>query len=172
VRFRPDPQIFGTSRILRWALSKRLEELAFLAPKLTLTWTFVGDAEAAHGLAGRVALAVPCPVADVAKHHGTYETPNGPVDVDVALAWRGGDAAPMIDSFVNLERIPRGTHVSGLLDGVRRARGTAARRGLVAAVSVVLADVKLGEPTRERLITPEVRKCVALATVAALRPAT
>jgi DNA gyrase/topoisomerase IV subunit B len=177
VRFRSDPEIFARLDVPRAELAARLEELAFLARGLTIVWTFTADANAKHGLAGRVAMQAPCTVEQVAQHRGTYETPNGPVDVEVALAWRTGrwnkDADAEIDSFVNLQRsCEGGTHVDGMIDGIARARGRVDLRGLVAAVSVVLSDVKFGNPSRDRLVTPEVRELVAQATVAALRAAT
>jgi DNA gyrase subunit B len=174
VRFRPDPEIFANACVPREALTRHLDDLTFLAPRLTVTWTLAGDARAAHGLAGRVAIGARCAAEAVAKHRGTYETPAGPVDVEVALAWRTvpahDDSAARIVSFVNLQRSREGgTHVDGMLDGITRTHGSVERRGLVAAVSVVLADVKFGNPTRDRLVTPEVRELVAQATVAALR---
>jgi DNA gyrase subunit B len=177
VRFRPDPEIFANACVPRVALTRHLEDLSFLAPGLALTWTLAGDAQAAHGLAGRVAIGAHCAVADVAQHRGTYETPGGPVDVEVALAWRTvpgyDEGKARIDSFVNLQRSREGgTHVDGMLDGIARAHGEVERRGLVAAVSVVLADVKFGNPSRDRLVTPEVREIVAQATAAALSGAT
>jgi hypothetical protein len=60
-------------------------------------------------------------------------------------------------------------HVAGMRDGVRRFLPTRSReRGLVAAVSVVLTDVLLGNPTKDRLDSPHARPAVAGATEAAL----
>jgi DNA gyrase/topoisomerase IV subunit B len=124
-----------------------------------------------------VAINVPCAFSDVASHRASLDTGSGPIDVEVALAWRSmrwhANDQPVIDSFVNLERSRcDGTHVDGLVDGVaaffgrgRRARHTA---GMVAAVAVVLADVKWGNPTRNRLDSPEARAPVAEVTELAL----
>lgn len=113
----------------------------------------------------------------VASHRASLDTASGPIDVEVALAWRSmrwhPNSDPRIDSFVNLERSRGdGTHVDGLIDGVaaffgrgRRARHTA---GMVAAVAVILADVKWGNPRRDRLDSPEARVPVAEATQLAL----
>jgi DNA gyrase/topoisomerase IV subunit B len=66
-----------------------------------------------------------------------------------------------------------GTHGEGLLDGLRSffpRKGAAARReGLVAAVAVILSDVKWGTPVRDKLVTPEARPAVKQVTLAALR---
>jgi DNA gyrase/topoisomerase IV subunit B len=59
-------------------------------------------------------------------------------------------------------------HVEGLLDAIaslwkgdrRRGRG-ALQHGLVAAVSVVLADVRYGQPTKSELLTEDARPAVA-----------
>jgi len=135
------------------------------------------DGPARDGLVGLVALAAPCALSEVASLKDAYETPNGPIDVEVALVWQRsrpvGRREPEIHSFVNLGRTHGGgSHVQGLIDGVWKHKGTHKRMasvdGLVAAVSVILADVKLGDPTRDRLDSPEARAPVADATQRAL----
>lgn len=177
IRFRPDPAILRCPRVPRVALAQRLEDLSFLLPQLTLRWQIAGDDLATGGIAARVALQVPCALPEVASHRASFETASGPIDVEVALAWRSmrwhANAPPVIDSFVNLERSSdHGTHVEGLLDGVTAFLGRGRRRrhiaGMVAAVTVVLADVKWGTPKRDRLASPEARAPVAEATQLAL----
>lgn len=77
----------------------------------------------------------------------------------------------MIDSFVNLSRTrDHGSHVEGLLGGIRSffdGREESAR-GLFAVVSVLLADVKYGQPQKHRLDTTEAIEAVAEATKTAL----
>ncbi len=168
ITFRPDPQIFMHPRVPRAELARYLEDLSFLAPQLTLTTAIHGDAIAARGLAGRVAIEVPCALTDVATHAGTYETAKGPIDVEVAFAWRVGPSSD-IASFVNLARTPlHGTHVDALLDAIRAFFEGPREAGLVAAVSVVLANVKWGRPDKDLLATAEVAKPVAVATRSAL----
>jgi DNA gyrase subunit B len=172
VRFRPDPVIFKHPRVPRGELARQLEDLSFLAPRFTLSWTIAGDDAAAGGLAARVALGVPCDLRDVAAWSGTYATAAGPIDVEVALAWRDANREHAIESFVNLTRTrSHGSHVDGLLEGVRAFFGGRKEHrlaGLVAAVSVVLDDVKYGQPDRSRLETTEATEPVATATKAAL----
>lgn len=177
IRFRPDPEIFLYPRLPRARLAQRLEDLAFLVPQLTIRWRIAGDDVAAHGLAARVAIGVPCALGEMASHRASFDTASGPIDVEVALAWRDmrwhANEDAIIDSFVNLERSScNGTHVDGLIDGVaaflgrgRRARHTA---GMVAAVAVILSDVKWGNPTHDRLDSPEARAPVGEATQVAL----
>lgn len=174
IRFRPDPRVFTHPRVPRVALARQLEDLSFVAPGFTVSLTLEGDDVAARGLAGRVALGACCQPGEVATHRAAYETKDGPVDVEVALAWRDERPArpTSIESFVNLRRTPGdGRHVDGLHDGLRAfLGGTKARRTerLVAAVSVILADVHYGNPMRDRLDSPHARAPVAAATQAAL----
>ncbi|HEY6039732.1 MAG TPA: ATP-binding protein [Kofleriaceae bacterium] len=177
VRFRPDPDIFKHVRVPRAELTRILEDLTFLAPNLRLRWSIAGDDVAARGLVARVALDVPCAFDEVAHARESYETAKGPIEVEVALAWRtsrfGANAEPVIHSFVNLARTRGdGVHVDGMLDGVRAflegSRRDANVRGLVAAVSVVLADVIYGNPTKDRLDSPEAKRPVSDATQKAL----
>lgn len=175
VRFRPDPRIFATTRIPRVELARELEDLSFLAPGLTLSWSVAGDRSTQRGLAARVASRAGRLLGGVAHHRGSYETPSGPIDVEVALGWRDGDprwlGAAVIDSFVNLARTrEHGQHVIGLRDGLRAFLPKVTRRtdGLFAAVAVMLSDVKYGKPSRDRLDTAEARPAVAAATRVAL----
>jgi len=177
VRFCPDPLVFLHPRVPRAPLAQRLEDLSFLLPQLALRWHITGDNVAAGGLVARVAVNVPCALSEVASHRASLDTASGPIDVEVALAWRSmrwhANDEPVIDSFVNLERSRRnGTHVDGLIDGVAAflGRGDRARQtsGMAAAVAVVLADVKWGNPKRDRLDSPEARVPVAEATQLAL----
>jgi DNA gyrase/topoisomerase IV subunit B len=131
----------------------------------------------AGGLAARIALHADCPLDDVATHRASFETPAGPIDVEVALAWLSmqwhASAAPVFHSFVNLERsASHGTHVDGLIDGITAFFGRGRRQhlvaGAVAAVAVVLSDVKWGNPRHDRLDSPEARAPVAEAVHIAL----
>ncbi len=177
IRFRPDPVIFRHARVPRIELTRALDDLSFLAPRLRWRWSIEGDEVSARGLVGRVALGVPCSFEDVACHRGSYETAQGPIDVEVALAWRAApldaNAPPTIDSFVNLARTRAdGTHVDGLIDGVHAFLGAGRRPsdalGLVASVSVVLTDVLYGNPAKDRLDSPQARAPVREAVKTAL----
>lgn len=177
ITFRPDPIIFKHVRVPRAELTRTIEDLTFLAPSLRFRWLIEGDDMAAHGLVARVALDVPCAVDEVAHAREVAETTKGPIEVEVALAWRASPFhvafEPVVHSFVNLGRTRGdGSHVDGMLDGVRTFLGGGRRgmnaKGLVAAVSVVLADVIYGNPTKDRLDSPEARQPVSEATQKAL----
>jgi DNA gyrase/topoisomerase IV subunit B len=174
VTFRPDPQVFGRAQLPRAAVAARLEDLSFLLPGVTFRWAFHGNDEARGGLAARVALAACRDPREIASHAGTFETPKGPIIVEVALGWHQWPADPdaSIDSFVNMERTVRhGSHVHGLHDGMRahfRPSREAHSRTLRAAVAVILSDVVYGSPNKDRLDSPEAREPVARAVKLAL----
>jgi DNA gyrase/topoisomerase IV subunit B len=169
IRFLPDATIFPHARCPRTELTRKLEDLTFVASGLRLTWSFEGDDVATRGLVGRVAIAVPCDDHEVARHRGIYATAKGPVDVEVALGWRSNRSPALIDSYVNLGRTrDDGCHVDGLRDGVAAFLGCVDDTGLVAAVAVILTDVILSNPARDRLDSLEARAPVFEATVTAL----
>ncbi|HEY1817476.1 MAG TPA: ATP-binding protein [Kofleriaceae bacterium] len=150
IRFRVDPQLFGHRVPPHELLEQRLEELAHLLPTLDFCRNQTGV-----GLPGRVARRIGCAVGDVAHTREVIETPGGPIDVELALAFGQGETS--IESFVNLSRTPDGgTHVDGLLAAIDEHRGG----GLVGAASLILADVAFGGPTRDRLVTPAARDAV------------
>jgi DNA gyrase/topoisomerase IV subunit B len=71
-------------------------------------------------------------------------------------------------SFANLGRTRGGTHLQGLRDALDALRGSGEdrprrrdlERGMVAAVAVVLADVRYGAPTKDLVLNEEVRVAV------------
>jgi DNA gyrase subunit B len=98
------------------------------------------------------------------------------VRVEVALQWT--DAADVrLSGFVSQARTREGTHLAGFWDGVRRAleqtdaariRGIHRRElcealgpGLVAVVHAALYDPVFGNPTKDRLDSPEARVAVS-----------
>ncbi|MFY0539891.1 ATP-binding protein [Nannocystis pusilla] len=119
IRFRPDPQIFPSTRVPRLELTQRLEDLALLLPAMALTWSFAG--ERATGLVERVRVEARGPLENVAHHQGEYVTDAGPTTVEVALAWRTepyGQPAQIL-GYTNFERDEDGPHVPGLLAAIR-----------------------------------------------------
>lgn len=172
IRFRPDPQIFPSTRVPRLELTQRLEDLGFLLPALTLTWSFAG--ERATGLVERVRVEARGPLEDAAHHQGEYVTDAGPTTVEVALAWRTepyGRPAQIL-GYTNLERDEDGPHVPGLLAAIRDfldIRDDRDHEGLVAAVSVLHDDALYPIHTKKRLIHSPLLPAVKDATSTALR---
>ena len=153
IRMRPDRSIF-TVGIPAHALDARLVELAYVLPRLAF-----GRGNDGEGLVGLVAKHAGCERGEVA-----HTTAHEPIDIEVALAWHDGPTR--IDSFANfMPSREHGRHVDGLLSAVRAAGKEA---GLVAAVHVVLEDVRWGSPTTDRLVSDEVRAPVARVTRRAL----
>ncbi|MCY0987249.1 hypothetical protein OV203_08955 [Nannocystis sp. ILAH1] len=172
IRFRPDPQIFPSTRLPRLELTQRLEDLAFLLPATTLTWSFAG--ERATGLVERVRVEARGPLENVAHHQGEYVTDAGPTTIEVALAWRTepyGQPARIL-GYTNFERDEDGPHVPGLLAAIRdflKIRNDRGYEGLVAAVSVLHDDALYPLHTKERLIHSPLLPAVKEATATALR---
>ncbi|MBL8625122.1 MAG: hypothetical protein JNK64_27680 [Myxococcales bacterium] len=173
LRFTPDPEIFGDHRLDLGALLSQIDALVALRPGLVIDVRLASRRCEPHGLAARVRRVADEPADTVAAARQDVVTADGPITVDVALTWTHPSRASVIDSYVNYQRSGHhGTHVDGLYDGIRRVfagKRAAHASGLVAAVAVVLADVHWGTPTRDRLLTPSVRKPVADVTVAALQ---
>ncbi|WP_434418746.1 hypothetical protein [Nannocystis pusilla] len=172
IRFRPDPQLFPSTRLPRLELTQRLEDLALLLPAMTLTWSFAG--ERATGLVERVRVEARGPLENVAHHRGEYATDAGPTTVEVALAWRTephGRPAQIL-GYTNLERDEDGPHVPGLLAATRdflNIRDDRGHEGLVAAVSVLHDDALYPIHTKARLIHSPLLSAVKDATSTAMR---
>jgi DNA gyrase subunit B len=170
IRFLPDRSIFRHVHVPRAHLTQVLENFTFVAPGVALTWSMDGGEVPAHGLAACVALRAKREIGDVAAHSTPYAP--GAIGIDVALVWRDGSDKAAIESFVNLRPTHGGTHVVGLVEGIRAFVGGGRREvntvGLIAAVSVVMVDVSLGDSTRGRLDSEAARPAVAAATMRAL----
>jgi len=98
------------------------------------------------------------------------------IAVEVALLWTT-ESRVRRRGFVGMSPARRGTHLHGLadgllgafvaLDGARfggvhpAAFAEVIERGLVAVVNVMLRDPRYGNPTRDHLVSPEVRSAVA-----------
>jgi len=165
----PDRTIFAPAAWNRLAVARRLRELAALVPITTIL-----DHDAFR-----------CPdgLADHARYLARGELAplrvrgqRDGIAVEAAVGWTADDRA-RVRGFVGCAPASRGTHLDGLADGLAAAIASAAparlagvhraalrevlERGLVACVHVMFADPRFGEPTRERLVNPEVRAAVA-----------
>jgi DNA gyrase subunit B len=188
--FVPDSAIFPNTWIDSEPLSRRLREMSYLLPALTLRFTDHREHQLhePRGLLAYVEVAAP--------DHDDLALPTflaaelvGEIRVEVAVKWQRAPGC-WIESFANIERTTDGgTHVRGLIlglaEGLRRAapKACAGRtlkqienalsRGLTAIVCVRLHDPTYGEPTKSRLLTPEakaaVMTCVATSFTTFLR---
>ncbi|MDC0719074.1 hypothetical protein [Nannocystis bainbridge] len=171
IRFRPDPHIFQCTRVPRAEAARRLADLAFVLPAVSLSWTFAEPRVA--NLADRVRVEVGASPFGVAHHHGAYGTGERPIAVEVALAWRAEPRGrpPQIHAFANLRPSAGGQHVLGVAAGVRRflkARGDRGLHDLVAAVAVQLTDPRFRGASQSVLLDAGVRAAVKQATLIAL----
>ena len=188
IRFRPDPGIFARIEMSYDLVKRRLAELTMLGPGLAFDLRDERRLKAAlHSRAGlKDLLAVDRPWgADTAtktiRIHALVEQTR----VEAALAWIDGGRS-QVSSFVNMQRTRGGSHVEGLLDGVTDALQKAARpkrvprrkaravveAGLGAVVHVVIhGDPRFGDPTRDRLDEPAVRRVVRAVVARQLRDA-
>lgn len=188
IDFLPDPQVFGEVGWDADAIRKRLREIGYLYPKLSLTMrddrVFAARDTGIVGFLRDVAVEQ-LPAAPIV---GTIDV--GGVRGAFAVAWRTGNRArhaarpellsPFIRSFVNgWETKDGGHHVQGFKDGAvgvvcrlveRMVPGTAIddaalaawlRINLIGAISIEHPEPHFHSPTRSVLHAPEVRKIVA-----------
>lgn len=170
ITFRPDPEVFSTTRFSYSALADRFRELAFLNRDLDLV--LIDERRSAPrterfrspgGTADFTAFLGGDP-SDTVLVERTDERMGGALEV--AVSWSGGGG---LHCFANSRRSSDGSHLSGLRDGLRAAllplTGRRALRTVLAGLTAVVS-VKLDAPdyegcTRERLGNLPVRACVA-----------
>jgi DNA gyrase/topoisomerase IV subunit B len=180
ITFAPDPSIFTSTWVDPGMVARRLRELSWLLPGLTLEF-HDSQRHRFHQLDGLQGFLQ-------ANKPGTSETllvdgSIGEIRVEAAARWHAYPWST-IESFANIERTTEGgTHVRGMLAGLAQGLRTAApdacrhnrskqlenviSQGLDAVVCIRLNDPKYGGPTRNRLVTPAaetaVKKCVSKA---------
>lgn len=173
VTFTPDFTVLPELPWRRDVIARRLREIAAFNPELTIR--FHHDAHRS-----------PNGVADLVEYEARDDrallaTPlrfvrDDPyLSVDVAMQWTDS-SDQRVQGFVSQAQADRGTHIDGFWDGVSRAlrrvapqqlagvRRPALReligRGLVAAVHVGMYHPVFGDPTKDRLESPEARRAV------------
>ncbi|MFO0590056.1 MAG: ATP-binding protein [Polyangiaceae bacterium] len=177
ITFLPDSDIFPNLWINGGAIAARLRELACLLPSLRLTFVDrrVQEFHEPDGLPAFLRR-TRHPNSRVLAALKVNEIVDQ-IAVEAAIEWRDHYWSS-IDSYANIQRTTEGgTHVRGLLTGL--ARGLRAvpavkerrlslnylrpllSRGLHAVVCVRLRDPTFESPTRSRLATPAVSKCVS-----------
>ena len=166
VRFRPDPEIFGSAQIDPGWLRGQLRTVAGLFPGLRLRAILPDGTKAFHAPEGlRSLLAVPgqappAPLLEVAADDPELR-------IRAVIGWSAAWPGERLQSWVNGQPVSGGTHIRGLMEGLRPL--AAARDHLVAAVAVWLEGAEFAGPQRERLESPAVRGAVRRAVAARLR---
>ena len=151
-RFKPDPTIFETVAFDRETIQRRLKELSFLNPEVTIHFSderdatsetfhhaggiseFVTDLNATH------TVLFPEPIYLHAKRNST--------DIEIALQYNDGYNETMLAFVNNINTVDGGTHVMGLRAGLTRTLNDYARqRGIIKGDKEPLT----GEDVREGL---------------------
>ncbi|MCB9559282.1 MAG: hypothetical protein H6708_02600 [Kofleriaceae bacterium] len=183
LRFEPDAEIFAPR--LPWdvaAIAARLTELAALNPGMIFELVADGARRTMCSPRGLLDLVLADAAgAEIAGEPVQLRGSLDDVDVEVVLAWTDGPAR--LRGFVSQFAATQGTHVAGLMRGLadavqqvapgdvsatRLAGADALPRGLVAAVHVALYHPRWGEPTKDRLDSPEAGQAVAAVVGAGL----
>lgn len=168
VRCRPDPQIFGAARLDRAAVAARIDELAWLTPKLH--WSFQGrEVQHTDGLLGLAVSVAPSPMVP-----GTIITVADTIDgVQLELvAGLTSEARGKRVGFVNFAASNNGSHVRGVLDGITKAfEGDVAalHRRLVLAIHVGWPAPRFEGARRTVLHDEDVFRAVSTAVARELR---
>ena len=184
VRFKPDPEIFETTKFKPEALSKRCRELAFLNKGLRIFFSdeHTGTDEEFYYEEG---------IKDFIRHHNASKTPihkdivyisgedagadKTGVSLEVALQYNSEYSTDSIFAFANNIHTPHGgTHLSGFKSALTRTLNRYARdnkvikesdsqpegndylEGLVAVISVKVPDPQFESQTKVKLSNPEV----------------
>jgi len=178
VRFRPDPEIFGTQPFPVGRLEAELSALTDLVPGVSLTikveQTYGPSQDLRHLHQATWSHLSPPEGPDLIEH----VTPTG--RAALALSFHSGGWKLQIRSFCNYhETIEGGSHVRGIEEGLGKVFGSsvpAVLDRLAVVLHVTLDDPKFGGPTRGRLDSPEAIALVAdavaeqLPSILALRP--
>ena len=187
IAFSPDPEIFLTTRDFKFELlAKRLRELAFLNPGISITFvdervnkteSFIfkdGIAEYVTYLNENKNILHDEPI----KFHGEAPTPNPDLDanivVDIALQYNDSYNDQIYAYANSIHNIEGGTHLSGFRTALTRAintygkannlikekeptlSGDDAREGLTAIVSVKVPEPRFEGQTKTKLSNGEV----------------
>ncbi len=154
LRLRPDPQIFGETRLRPEDLAERLQELAWLNPGLRFRLqgrALPGEA----GLAGLVR-ALCGDAAPLARLQVSGERQG--IAAAIAVDWVNPALPPKAVTFGNQIRLDDG--VSAPLEGLIAGLAGTREAGRVAAVSVLLEQPRYAGPTRQKLVNPEAAEVV------------
>ncbi|NOY24925.1 MAG: DNA gyrase subunit B, partial [Oligoflexia bacterium] len=184
IRFQPDPDIFRETVQLSYdVLARRLQELAFLNPSVTIslrderddreeTWVYAGGIRSfvKHLNEARTALH-PDPIYFSGGREG--------VEAEVALQWTSAYSENVLSFANNINTIEGGTHVSGLKAALTRTvnsyaqqsgllkaakgetiSGDDIREGLTCVLAVRISEPQFEGQTKTKLGNSEVKGLV------------
>jgi len=178
IRYRADPDIFGSARLDVTTTLTRLKTLTWLTPDLT--WSIQGNTTRSGGLVdclleGAGAKLLPGSLIRVTCESALQ--PNEPADhpffrnrgdpkvqIDAVIGLAQNAMAPRVFAFLNYAPLTNGSHVVGVLEGIERAfPGRMSHLGprVIAAVHLGLLHPVFEGPTRAGLHVPEVQHLIA-----------
>lgn len=181
VRFKPDPLIFSTVEFDPDVIEKRLQELAFLNPGLTIEFEDrKRNYKKVFRYEGGIAQFVEHlnrgkkPLHDVVRVTGSH---NG-IFVDVALQYTMADVETILAYANNIKTVDGGTHVTafkttltrlmndygrklGFLKKGQSFSGEDVREGLTAVISVLLKNPEFEGQTKSKLGNEEALEAVS-----------
>ena len=184
IRFMPDPDIFTeTTNFSFDVLSKRLQELAFLNPGLTIRISDRRDDIAKEFMyeGGIRSFVLHLNEARTALHPDTIYVRGGRegVEAELALQWTSSYAETICSFANNINTVEGGTHVSGLRAGLTRTvnnyastqgllkankgetlGGDDIREGLTCVCSVKISEPQFEGQTKTKLGNSEVKGLV------------
>jgi DNA gyrase subunit B len=187
IRFWPDEKIFETTQFKSEILQKRLKELAYLNPNITIEFENENDGvkESYHFEGGikdfvKTLTSKEC-VTNVIYTNDHYEDEEKALDLEIALCYDSGYDEKVL-SFVNNIRTPEGgTHESGFKAGLSKAvinyinknvklkenlkiTGDDVKEGLNAIVSVKMSEPQFEGQTKGKLGSSYVKPIVQKVT--------
>ncbi len=182
ITFTPDRAIFKeVEGFSHERLAKRLRDLSYLVPGFTITFDdrTRGERQEFHSRSGAADFVTA--LAETSVLHKPIQAStrvddleDGPVEVHLALTWQASETEQAV-AFANLIHCTEGgAHLDGLLRGLERPLAWMQglvntgrprfdqrhRQGLVAVVSVLVAEPQFEGATKTRLANPDVNTVV------------